>query len=587
MGRWTPWVLVVLLGPLTLLPALRHDVASWSGGGEASTTIRQYNAVFDIDEFGDMQVSETLVVHFPDDHDERGILRVFDEYDRNQDRASRRPRDVSVTRDGRPEPYEELSTQQGRFRMIRIGDGEVQLSPGAHTYVITYAIDDVLVSRGAGARFDWDLIPAGWAQEIARAELTVRLPEPPAEGEPLRCEVGGDSAAGCDVKAAGRSLTVQTESLPRNTPLTVGVTLPSAPPRADSLLPWSVSWRPVLGSVPWVPLGVLAAVAFAGWFGRRIAAATFEKDPRFPLEYAPPAGVGPAQARYLLTESTPNEVFVATLMYAAERGAIDLSREGDGWRVRARTESASLELDPATRAATSALVPRVGSEFVVSKRDATSGARVQAARGEVTRATSRWARDEGLMTKAGWGSLAGVGAVAALVLYVVLLAALWSHFTLLALVPGAFFAMALPVLYPGATTKRTTAGRHLWSRVGGFRRVLSTASSRERSDFAARELYPVYLPWAVAFGCADEWAAKCHVERAVEPPSPVHIGGLTGFSAGDGKDTFISDFSSALDGAVSAYRETLSGSSDGGGGFAGGRGGGGGGDRGGAGGVSR
>ncbi|WP_162598711.1 DUF2207 domain-containing protein [Nocardioides gilvus] len=577
MGRVMPWVLLVLLGAMTLLPVLFHDVGTSSGDQDEPTRIRQYNAVFDVDEFGDMEVTETLVVHFPDDS-RRGIFRFFDSYDPNQDRASRLPRNISVARDGRAEPYEELSTQVGRYRTLKIGDEDIHLRPGDHTYVIRYTIRDVLLSSGEGSRFYWDLVPAGWAQEIDRAELTVRLPESPTDPETVQCAVGAGATDGCSVGVNGRTLTVQADSLPRNTPITVGVDLPSAPPGADSLLPWSVTWRPVLGSAPWVPLGVLAAAVFAGWFGRRIAAATHEADPRFPLQYAPPAGIGPAQALYILTESTPDVGFVANLMYAAERGAIDLSRHDDGWRIFARPEAATLQLDPSTWAATQALVPRIGSEFVVRRRDAKSGEKVQKARTDVLLATKKWARDEGLLSKAGWGSLAGIAAVAALVLYVVLLVALWSHFTLLALVPGAFFAMVLPVLYSGATTKRTTAGRHLWSQVGGFRRVLATPSSVERFEFSGRqELYTAYLPWAVVFGCAEEWAAKYRVEVGVEPPDPVYLGGMAGFGSGTGGSSFVNDFSSTVSAAVSTYQATQASSSSGGGGFSGGGGGGGGG----------
>ena len=71
----------------------------------------------------------------------------------------------------------------------------------------------------------------------------------------------------------------------------------------------------------------------------------------------------------------------------------------------------------------------------------------------------------------------------------------------------------------GAGTKRTRQGRDLWSRIGGFHRVLSTPSSQDRFDFSGRqELYTAYIPWAVAFGCADEWAAKYRTETGAEPP---------------------------------------------------------------------
>ncbi len=55
--------------------------------------------------------------------------------------------------------------------------------------------------------------------------------------------------------------------------------------------------------------------------------------------------------------------------------------------------------------------------------------------------------------------------------------------------------------------------------------MLSTPSSQDRFDFSGRqELYTQYIPWAVAFGCADEWAAKYRTEMGVEPPAPSYFG---------------------------------------------------------------
>ena len=49
--------------------------------------------------------------------------------------------------------------------------------------------------------------------------------------------------------------------------------------------------------------------------------------------------------------------------------------------------------------------------------------------------------------------------------------------------------------------------------------MLSTPSSKDRFDFSGRkELYTAYIPWAVAFGCADEWAEKYRIEVGEEPP---------------------------------------------------------------------
>ena len=53
--------------------------------------------------------------------------------------------------------------------------------------------------------------------------------------------------------------------------------------------------------------------------------------------------------------------------------------------------------------------------------------------------------------------------------------------------------------------------------------MLSTPSSKERFDFSGRqELYTAYIPWAVAFDCADEWAEKYRTEMGGEPPVPAY-----------------------------------------------------------------
>ena len=118
---------------------------------------------------------------------------------------------------------------------------------------------------------------------------------------------------------------------------------------------------------------------------------------------------------------------------------------------------------------------------------------------------------------------------------------------------------ALPVLAPGASTIRTPKGREAWSRLGGFRRVLSTPSSEARFDFCGRkELYTAYIPWAVAFGCAREWAEKYRVEAREEPPVPgYYIGGYPGMYGGAGSMAdFANDFNTTMHSAISSYQAT-------------------------------
>ena len=79
--------------------------------------------------------------------------------------------------------------------------------------------------------------------------------------------------------------------------------------------------------------------------------------------------------------------------------------------------------------------------------------------------------------------------------------------------PGPVRRLRRGLAASGAGTKRTTTGRDLWSPAGGFRRILSTPSAQDRFDFSrpSGPLHGVH-PWAVAFGCADQWAEKYRAE---------------------------------------------------------------------------
>jgi uncharacterized membrane protein len=153
------------------------------------------------------------------------------------------------------------------------------------------------------------------------------------------------------------------------------------------------------------------------------------------------------------------------------------------------------------------------------------------------------------------------------------------NLSVLALVPGLFAVFGLETLLTGATTRRTPKGRDLWSHIGGFRRILATDSAEDRFDFSGRkDLYTAYIPWAVAFGVADEWAKKYKIETGEEPPQPSYFGSYAaGYAGGSIASSMADDFSSTVSSAISAYEATQSSSSSGGGGFSGGGGGGGGG----------
>ena len=93
--------------------------------------------------------------------------------------------------------------------------------------------------------------------------------------------------------------------------------------------------------------------------------------------YAPPDGIGPAQAKYIYSETIDRETYVATLMYAAEKEAVDLTRDGDTWTIKDHNGPAGwAELDPVTLGSAH-ILGGPGSSFTANKKDVAAGQRLK------------------------------------------------------------------------------------------------------------------------------------------------------------------------------------------------------------------
>ncbi len=252
-----------------------------------------------------------------------------------------------------------------------------------------------------------------------------------------------------------------------------------------------------------------------------MARRTYEKNPQFPVLYTPPEGVGPAQAKYILTESLDQEAYVATLMYAAERGAIDLTKNGDAWVISDKQGAQGWAgLDEATLGVAH-LLGGPGTSFVAAPKDVSAGLRLKTEIADFDSTVKSWASDSGHLVKAGLGGLGGLMVLSSLVLVGVI--SIWNplNMTMLAIIPGAFaitgMPLSAPVPAPSGPRRDATCGRRPASSSGSSRRPRPRTASTSR---AWEELYTAYIPWAVAFGVADQWAAKYRTEMGVEPPTP-------------------------------------------------------------------
>src|SRR4051794_5549306 len=340
MTRWAGRLIaLLLLAGLVLFPAIRWPSL---GGIERDTaTITSYVADATVAKDGRITVTETLRVSFADF--KHGIFRFFDVQDPGDSHVRLVPHDISVSRDGQSEPFEVLREGKGRYRNVKIGSASTTMT-GEHTYVIHYVIDGALGATPSGrADFYWNLIGAGWRMPIQASRLTVHLP---AEFGKVQCAIGqGASGGGCSAGRAGDGFVVRTGGLAVNTPVPVRTTLAMAAPERDRL-PWPQRFDPVFGSSVIGLILLLVIAAFAGLMGALTARGTREPKPAYPLMYAPPDGIGPAQAKYLFTETIGKDAFVASIMQTAEKGATTLDHSG-GWTITDTGQAANWQqLDP-------------------------------------------------------------------------------------------------------------------------------------------------------------------------------------------------------------------------------------------------
>jgi uncharacterized membrane protein YgcG len=603
MRRVIAWLIPLALITFGLLWPL-----VFRGGSEATdvsdpVVFSNYEADFVIGSDGQLDAVETITAEFPGGR--HGIFRYWDVANQNNPRLRQRPEITSILLDGEPAQYQMLWEQGERFRVAKIGDPDQYLSWGTHVFEIRYSIPGVLDpgSTGADRRFAastgeptatpsvflWNVIAPAWNNKIEQADISITLP---GDVSGAQCSVGYGVGQACrDLTATGNRVELEALNLAPRTPVTVrvGVDVPT-PPQVS--LPWPYAWDRILGQsitgVMWIA-GLTVAFGLGAFLWQR---STVEPSPGFPLQYAPPPGLGPVQTEYIRTESVPKNGLTATLFYLADRGLIDLRQINEKqWNVRGKADrGAWADVDPVSVAVGSALkVMAPGAEFE-AKHTVKSGQKLNKAKTDMAVAVRKWAYDNGLMVKRKkelWVRTAN--AIAFILIFFGIFR--WGFpVTMCALPFAAFFLFSARSWVEGVGSRRTPAGRELWSRAGGFHRMLATDSAETRFDFSARkDLYTAYVPFAVAAGVAALWAKKYETAMGSPAPQPdwYNSSSTTGWalvgSSGGGAsfDSFESALSSSI-GAYTASQSSSSSSSGGSGGFSGGGGSGGGGGGGGS-----
>jgi len=620
---------------LTLLLSTVLLLATGVGWAAAEERITEFRSDIEIRADGAIEVTETIAVTAAGDKIKRGIFRdIPTTYaDNYGNRVVVDLRVDAVTRDGRGEPFRVESTGSGV--RIYIGDKNVFLQPGAYTYAITYTAPRQVGFFDDFDEIYWNVTGNDWAFPIDEASAVVTLPQ----GAPVvsraaytgrRGERG--SAFTYDVDMRGRPRFAATRVLQPGEGLTVAVAWPkgfvAAPTFADDAR-YLLNANPGFAAIA-AGLVILFVYYLVAWLrvGRDPAAGTI-----VPL-FAPPDGLSPPAARYVMRMGFDAKAFTAAIINMAVKGYLEIHDDGGGDFSLRREAPNSDALSAGERAMARKLFGG-GKEVALEKENRTRiksardrlstylkanfqkdvfvanaayllpGLAITVAAGVLAIVTARDPMGAGFMML--WLTLWTFGTSSLVIFAVVTLrhsipqglfmagvsvmflvgevfgmsaladSASWptaiGYVTLIVLSAVFFYLLKAP----------TGAGRRLMDRIEGFKLYLSVA---EKERFATLnppdrtpELFERYLPYAIALDVEHEWSAQFStvLEQAMREDSyqPHWYHGGTG--RGFDPMTVANRLGGSFTSAVATASSPSSSSGSGGGGSSGGGGGGGGG----------
>lgn len=195
-----------------------------TGGALAREEIRNFRADIEVRADASIEVTETITVNAEGHGIRRGIyrdipMRALDEWGLWSNNGFDL---VEVLHNGEPSPY---STEwQGRFVRILIGDADVFIPRGEHTYTIRYVTTRQLRFFEGYDELYWNVTGNFWSFPILTAEANVRLPDG-AQAEQLAAYTGGFGSTGSDYRASGEGTSTPQFILTRPLEAFAGMTI--------------------------------------------------------------------------------------------------------------------------------------------------------------------------------------------------------------------------------------------------------------------------------------------------------------------------------------------------------------------------
>lgn len=297
------------------------------GNATAKEGITSFDVIIDVAQNGDFIVTETITVNVEGKTIKRGIFRDLPRYAMIDGyKLPQRYKFLSVTRNGIKEPYSRETVNNAK--RLRIGEEDVFIKHGLHTYEIRYGVKDQIRREPDFDEVYWNVTGNFWRYAINKASVTVNMPDG-ARLQSRKAFTGrlGQTGADADYQNIGGAHTFSTnrafaprEGLTISLRFYKGVMAPQ--PESTKRFIW------------WVKNGaiLLLSLSLIGifWFYYR----AWHKHGRDPAKgpvfarYAPPEGYSAAAASHIFYKGVRgNKPLIATLMGLAINDFISLDTD--------------------------------------------------------------------------------------------------------------------------------------------------------------------------------------------------------------------------------------------------------------------
>lgn len=519
-----------------------------------------------------LTVRETITVNVEGNEIRHGIRRDFPTIykDRHGQRVSVGFEVLEVKRNGTSEPYAIESISNGKS--IKIGDGDVVLDHGSHSYQIAYRTTRQLGFFEDVDELYWNVTGNGWTFPILEATAIVRLP-PGAHIQQHHEYTGVQGATGADVRVLVASGAEYRASTTRRLEAGEGFTV-------------AVAWQKGIVAAPtgsdrwnwWLSdnagtFSLIVCIVASGLY-YLFAWNKVGRDPPkgviVPL-FTPPAGLGPAGLRFIWKQGCDDRAFAAALVGLAVKDRLTIVDDDNEYSIQKKSD-AGPPLTQAERALFYSLPAgatelKKGNHLMVrALRNTLENALMGEYEGSVFIRNLGWFWKGALLSAVGLmvaalflpaeDSLTGLLAVGGLsIWWGAILAVAWAAikglFTargileklgwlmaVLFIIPFMIVGIAVPAAlwFSGGSAglsmlmgtavvlaimnlvffhllrAPTVEGRKLLDQIEGFRMYMATAEEGRLNILnppeKTPELFERYLPYALALDCENEWNGK-------------------------------------------------------------------------------